>query len=621
MPNPTTPSTNIQWGAIQNGANSNSLVNQLYAGKPATQTAPVVAASSQVKNQNAPVAFNPQSVFGSTGGASTSATAPAPQTGTFNFSTTPSTLPTYNVATGSNNPLATGTLNNVTPQSTSVPQIASVTPATIQSDAIYTNPNAQSQQINTGAAGTPVTPTTTFGGIFGNLAQTSAAGSSQGQAITSNLANISTQGSAAEQNAENTLENTSAASSPAATAAQQATVAAANLNPALAQNAEDIANQYSGEIANVAQEAGGQGLGMLAGGALNPVALGRAGAISANASAEQTALAAAEQQALAGNAQGLTAANQQATAENEAGNLANTQQSNIQSGETNAGLLANTAQSNIQNGLTNAGNLANTAQQNIQTGEQAAGQLAQPSTAAYGQTVFNPVTGTYTDSSGSGDINSSISYYAQQLATGQMTMDQVPAAISGNPVLAPQLQQAAQQVNSSYNPIQSSANAASQATNLQNTSTQSQQTQQAVTYANQVLDDLSTAYANLGGGQTTGLPLINAAGNLAASSGLLGSGAAATTQGYKSAQGEALAAVTQALQSGGITPSEAGNIASSLLPPNPTPAQISSAKSYLQTFLSQREQTYTQPPAAAQYSNTSNVAGGQNVSANSIYSW
>ena len=132
---------------------------------------------------------------------------------------------------------------------------------------------------------------------------------------------------------------------------------------------------------------------MLAGGALSPVALGRAGAISANASAEQSALAAAEQQALAGNAQGLTAAQQQASAEEAAGNLANTQQANIQSGETSAG------------------NLANTAQANIQSGEQAAGALTQPSgTFPF---VFDPATGSYSVS-GAAPLQTAISGGVQQ---------------------------------------------------------------------------------------------------------------------------------------------------------------------------------------------------------------
>ncbi len=57
------PNTNVQWGAIQNGANNDSLINQLYAGGsktafggtvPKAQTPPAVAASSQVKNTNAP---------------------------------------------------------------------------------------------------------------------------------------------------------------------------------------------------------------------------------------------------------------------------------------------------------------------------------------------------------------------------------------------------------------------------------------------------------------------------------------------------------------------------------------------------------------------------------------
>lgn len=60
------PSTATQSAALQNLAQPN-LVKQLYAGKPATQAPPVIAASGTVKNQNAPVStptpISPQPTF------------------------------------------------------------------------------------------------------------------------------------------------------------------------------------------------------------------------------------------------------------------------------------------------------------------------------------------------------------------------------------------------------------------------------------------------------------------------------------------------------------------------------------------------------------------------------
>lgn len=53
-----TPTTSSQYTAIQNGANTNSLVNQLYSGNTVTQSPNVIAASSQVKNANAPTSVN-----------------------------------------------------------------------------------------------------------------------------------------------------------------------------------------------------------------------------------------------------------------------------------------------------------------------------------------------------------------------------------------------------------------------------------------------------------------------------------------------------------------------------------------------------------------------------------
>lgn len=182
-------------------------------------------------------------------------------------------------------------------------------------------------------------PTATFPGVVTNLANVSQQGSPQGQQITGQL------------------QNTSNASSPAATQAEQATAAAGESNPAIGTQANQIAQEYAQNIANAENAAGAQYTGYMTGGG-GPIGLGRAGAVQNALSNYVTGQSAAETAALQGTGQELTAAQQEAAAENEAGNLANTQQSNVQSGLNEAGSLANTAQSNIQSGLNQAGTLA-----------------------------------------------------------------------------------------------------------------------------------------------------------------------------------------------------------------------------------------------------------------------
>lgn len=234
--------------------------------------------------------------------------------------------------------------NTTTTKQTYSPQSSSNS-STSPAPASETNPNEALQEINTGTQGTPL------------QSNTQSSTSSPFPQITTGLANTATQGNAAEQQAQTNLANTSAVGNqlPNAYAAQTAQYGAGNIP--LGQNAEDIANNYSGQIADVAKSAAAGGIGMLTSGALNPIALGRAGAIESQGAQEQQALAAAEGQALAGNAQALTGQGQAATAANEAGSTANTAQSNVQSGLANAGQLANTAQSNVQSGLTSAGQL------------------------------------------------------------------------------------------------------------------------------------------------------------------------------------------------------------------------------------------------------------------------
>ena len=289
----------------------------------------------------------------------------------------------------------TGTTNTLTSKQTAPASQQQVTGGSTGALLSQVNPNAALQTPGTmGQA-----PTTTYqpqtgalGQIASGLANTSAAGTAQGQAITSQLQNRSAQGSPAQQQITSQLQNTSNASSPAATAAQQATAQAGQLNPALAQNAANTATQF-GQMGQTALNAAAPQLAGLATMGGGPIGLGQAGAIQNTVANYLQGLQSAENLQLNPNAQELTAANQQATAETAAGNLANTQQANIQSGLTSAGDLANAAQSNVQSGLNQAGGLAQNQQQLTQQGLQAAGSLSTPGNAtqqvAPGSSVLN----------------------------------------------------------------------------------------------------------------------------------------------------------------------------------------------------------------------------------------
>lgn len=79
--------------------------------------------------------------------------------------------------------------------------------------------------------------------------------------------------------------------------------------------------------------------------------------------------------------------------------------------------------------------------------------LGQPSPAAFGQTVFDPLTGQYTG--GGGLPAETMQQYAQMAASGQYAS--IPSSITSNPVLSAQLNQAAKAINPNFNPITSVA--------------------------------------------------------------------------------------------------------------------------------------------------------------------
>lgn len=299
-PTITPPPTGSQWNAIQLGANNNSLVNQLYAGKPATQTPPVTAASTAVKNQNAPVSSPAQ--------------------------------PTY---AGGTNAQGQG-IGSIIPSGAPTTQLA--TPPTQTFSTVNPNQNLV----------TPPTPPATFSGILGSLYGTSAGGSTQGQGITQNLNTTAQQGNPTEQNAVGQTLNYGAGNIPLE---QNAENISGNYSNQIAQTVQ-AANQ--GGVGMLTSGA----LNPVALGRSNAIETAAGEQEQGLAAAEEQALA-GNAQALTGQNQAAAAANEAAgqantaqsniqSGEANAGNLANTAQANVQSGEAAAGALASPGNAYIQ---------------------------------------------------------------------------------------------------------------------------------------------------------------------------------------------------------------------------------------------------------------------------------
>jgi len=398
-------------------------------------------------------------------------------------------------------------------------------------------------------------PLTQTGQTAAQLSQTSAQGSPTGQAIT------------------NTLQNTSAASSPAATAAQQATAQAGLLNPALAANAANAANQYAPMAQSAITNAAPELAGFATGGG-GPIGLGRAGAVQNTLSNYLQGLQSAENLSLNPNAQELTAAQQQASAEEAAGNLANTQQANIQSGETSAGNLANTAQSNIQSGL------------------QASGQLTQPSgTFPY---VFNPATGAFTSTTGA---NMTPAQVATAVNNGDMTPDQGDSSLAYMGTSADsQLKSAMQSVNPTFNWNQATGNASIQAALTP-----------AMANATAQLNNLQTTLQNAPTSLQTPIPILNSL--LQAVSSATGVGAG-NSQSIQSAITDARAAMANALgAANNATPTAYDGYVQTLIPDGANLAQVAAGIQQFNIQMQGKLGAYASPGNTTPTTNTSTNAG------------
>jgi len=160
----------------------------------------------------------------------------------------------------------------------------------------------------------------------------------------------------------------------------------------IGQRAAQISDQYGSEIARVGQLGAGAVAGAKSTGT-DVVGRGNAQLASESASNRIASLSAAQTAALQGTQQQLTGAEQGLT------------------------------------GLTNVMQGLNTQQQTGISALGTAGQLAMPSPAQYGQTVFDPLTGTYTGAGGNLDPQMQAQSLAQQVMSGAMTYDQAAASL------------------------------------------------------------------------------------------------------------------------------------------------------------------------------------------------
>lgn len=222
--------------------------------------------------------------------------------------------------------------NNVTAPKTTIPASQTAPPSqqpvpAQQGPLQATNPNAAFQNNVGGSTGTPQTTPSSVVGLLSNFANTNPTAPAQ-QGLMQNLVSPQAQ----QYNA------------------QTAQYGAGNIP--IGQQAEGIASNAQNSINQVAQQAAQGGIGMLTGGALNPIALGRAGAIENQAAQEQQALAAAAQVGLQGTSQALTGQGQAANASNAAAGQALSQLQQTQSGLNQAGTLANQGQQTQQSAAT-----------------------------------------------------------------------------------------------------------------------------------------------------------------------------------------------------------------------------------------------------------------------------
>lgn len=246
------------------------------------------------------------------------------------------------------------------------------------------------------------------------------------------------------------------------------------------------------------------------------------------------------------------------------------------------------ALANAFQGASNLVGQANTQQQTQQGALTAALGAAQPQLGQYGQTYYNPLTAGQAGS-GSGNIQltgqaqTDVGNIAQAVANGNLDYQSGLSQLSGyGTAVQNQLMGAIQKINPNFNFNLSASSASTQA--------QGQQLQTAANATNEALNTLQSLYDNLGGLQQTGIPMLNALGNLGATA--FGSSALSTyKQTLEDARGQ-LAGVLTA--SGAVTPTGAEAMAQAYLPDNMTPAQLVANIGNVRTLINQKVNSFTQ---------------------------
>ena len=265
----------------------------------------------------------------------------------------------------------------------------------------------------------------------------------------------------------------------------------------------------------------------------------------------------------------------------------------------------------IQSGLATlqGGSAAAQAQQQLQgTQYSSAGGLTQPS-GTY-PFVFNPATGTYTQSTGgaAGTTGGTVSgasttsqltpaQAASAVNAGTMTPDQATSALSylGSTAQS-QLYSAMNGINPNFNWNQATQNAAVQGTLAPQ-----------VALAQSEIQNLQTTLSQAPSLQQTGIPAINAIAGWI--NGMLGN---PSSKALDDARSTAVSAVETALSTAyGGTPTSYDNLISGWFPPNATPDQIGAGLAQFNALVKYRSQAYTSPGATTlPTQNTGTTASG-----------
>jgi phosphoribosylcarboxyaminoimidazole (NCAIR) mutase len=232
--------------------------------------------------------------------------------------------------------------------------------------------------------------------------------------------------------------------------------------------------------------------------------------------------------------------------------------------------------------------------------------LAQPSVAAFGQTVFNPLTGQYEGGSG-GAGQPNVPSLAQQVVNGQLTPSQAESMLGNNLGLVSQLNQAVLGLNPNFDRVQAEAQAGARSADITQTGQAGGQVSKAAVSANQALDTLQNAYSQLGTlTGATGIPIFNQiAQNVALQTGL----GREAVSGYVGALNEARAQLRSVLGSSGVNDLAAGGIVDSLLPDNMTPQEVPQKIQAAKDYIQKRVEALTTPGVVGGTQQTGGGAG------------